>query len=164
MNKRQAMVLMAIVAVLASGFLAMPRRALASSQPVIETQPFQVTVENPCTGEEVTVTGEILVISHETADRTGGSHSQFVIAHRNVIGVGEAGTAYRLVGGLRSIGNFTAEGATEFTMTAVFNLVSQGGTDNFMLVQAFHMTISPTGEIMVTAGPFVQKCVGSKSS
>ena len=125
------------------------------------TEPFE-TVITACNGEDVFLSGELLLIFHTTFDAGGGIHSKFTLVPRHVRGVGSVtGTPYKAVGGDRSHFNVAADGAPlNFTNTDMFNLVSQGGTDNLQLKFTFHVTINANGVETVVVDHFSAKCVG----
>ena len=134
-------------------------QTFTSTERVIE--PFETTVL-ACNGEEVTVSGELLLIFHTTIDANGGMHSKFTLVPRHVRGVGtETGTAYKAVGGQRSHFNADADEAPlNETFTTMFNLVSQGGSDNLKFKGTFHITINAKGEVTAFVERFSEKCVG----
>src|SRR5688572_12479690 len=124
------------------------------------TEPFETFVI-ACNGEEVLLTGELLLIFHTTIDAKGGIHSKFTLVPRHVRGVGSAGTLYKVVGGSRSHFNADADFAPlNFTSTEMFNVVSQGGSDNLQLKFTFHVTINANGVETVVIDHFSAKCVG----
>jgi hypothetical protein len=124
------------------------------------TEPFETFVV-ACNGEEVFLSGELLLIFHTTIDDRGGIHDKFTLIPRHVRGVGSAGTLYKAVGGQRSHFNADADFAPlNFTDTSMFNLVSQGGSDNLQIKFTFHVTINANGVETVVVDHFSAKCVG----
>ena len=124
------------------------------------TEPFETFVV-ACNGEEVFLSGELLLIFHTTIDARGGIHEKFTLVPRHVRGVGSAGTPYKVVGGDRSHFNADADFAPlNITNTDMFNVVSQGGSDNLQLKFTFHVTINANGVETVVVDHFSAKCVG----
>lgn len=138
---------------------AVQAQAFTITERVIE--PFE-TVEIACNGEEVFLSGELLLIFHTTVDARGGIHEKFTLVPRQVRGVGlVTGIAYKAVGGGRSHFNADADFAPlNITDTSMFNLVSQGGSDNLQLKFTFHVTINANGVETVVVDHFSAKCVG----
>ena len=145
---------------LAAG-IASPTYAQASTTTDRVIEPFETTVL-ACNGEDVTVSGELLLISHTTIDAGGGIHSKFTLVPRHVRGVGSVtSTQYKAVGGQRSHFNEDADFAPlNETFTTMFNLVSQGGSDNLKFKGTFHITINAKGEVTAFVERFSEKCVG----
>ena len=127
-----------------------------------ETVPFDVVFFNECTGEEVHLTGELLIRVRTTIDATGGIHATFHLTPRHVRGVGvESGIAYKVVGGERDSFNAAADEAPlVYTATMMFNVVSQGGSDNLKVKYVFHVTINAQGEVTAEIDNFSFACVG----
>jgi hypothetical protein len=124
------------------------------------TEPFETFVV-ACNGEEVFLSGELFLVFHTTIDARGGIHEKFTLVPRHVRGVGSAGTLYKAVGGDRSHFNAAADGAPlNFTNTDMFNLVSQGGSDNLQVKFTFHVTVNANGVETVVVDHFSAKCVG----
>ena len=136
----------------------------AHAQAFTITQRFIEPFENiviACNGEEVFLSGEVLVVFHTTVDNRGGIHDKFTLVPRHVRGVGSAGTLYKAVGGQRSHFNADADFAPlNITETSTFNLVSQGGNDNLQIKVTFHVTVNSNGVETVIFQHFSAKCVG----
>ena len=121
--------------------LLMPTTASAVTDRVIV--PFRTT-EVSCEGETVRLSGELLLIFHFTEDSSGGFHGHFSLVPRHVRGVSESGIVYKAVGGLRAIFNLSGHGTFTDAFTTQFMLISQGGSDNLLVREVFHITITPT--------------------
>lgn len=145
---------------LAAG-IASPAYAQASTITERVIEPFE-TIAPACNGEDVFLSGELLLIFHTTIDAGGGIHSKFTLVPRHVRGVGsETGTIYKAVGGERSHFNVDADEAPlNETFTTMFNLVSQGGSDNLKSKGTFHITINANGEVTAFVDRFSERCVG----
>jgi hypothetical protein len=114
------------------------------------TIPFAFDDVNPCNGEPVTITGELHTTTRTTVDSNGAVHIAFNLVPSQVRGEGVSGTAYKAVGGEREHFNVTLDDApVTDTFTSVFNLISQGGTDNFIHKETFHVTVNANGEEIV---------------
>ena len=123
-------------------------------------EPFETFVV-ACNGEEVFLSGELLLIFHTTIDDRGGIHDKFTLVPRHVRGVGSAGTLYKVVGGQRSHFNADADFAPlNITETTMFNVVSHGGSDNLQIKVTFHVTVNANGVETVIFQHFSAKCVG----
>jgi len=112
-----------------------------------------------CDGELVIVTGEIFTVTHTTISEAGDIHFATTIVYRNVQGVGDAGTEYRLVGGERQAFSGTANNS-QVTVTSALslNLVSQSGTANLSLVFVSGLKINALGEVTTTFENASIKC------
>ena len=124
--------------------------------------PFDVVLFNECTGEAVDINGELEIRIRTTIDATGGIHGAFHLTPRHVRGVGvESGIAYHAVGGLHDSFNAAADFAPlVFTTTQMFNLVSQGGSDNLQAKFGLHVTVNAQGEVTAEISNFSLACVG----
>ena len=154
-------ILVFVIALALAAVTAFPAYAQAITITERVTEPFE-TIVTACNGEDVFLSGELLLIFHTTIDDRGGIHEKFTLVPRHVRGVGSiTGTEYKAVGGDRSHFNAdTDEAPLNFTNTDTFNLVSQGGTDNLQAKFTIHVTINATGEITVDIANFSEKCVG----
>lgn len=120
--------------------------ASAGEKPFMVTAPFEEVFPNPCTGETVVLTGKILVIFHQTEDGAGGFHETLMLVPRGITATGTSGTRYRAVGGHSDSFNTGPGRATTFTLTVMFSVVSEGGTDNFVGKATVHFTVNANGE------------------
>lgn len=153
-------ILALVIALILAAITALPTYAQATTFTDRVTEPFETFVI-ACNGEEVLLTGELLLISHTTIDAKGGFHSKFTLVPRDVRGVGSEGTLYKAVGGQRSHFNADADEAPlDETFTTMFNLVSQGGSENLQSKGTFHITINAKGEITAFVDSFSDRCVG----
>ena len=148
------------IALILSAFATFPTSAEAIKTTETSIEPYE-TAMTACNGEEVNLTGELLLIFHSTYDTSGQLHSDFTLVPRQVTGVGsESGTQYRAVGGAREQFNITtAEVAQHYTFTNMFNLVSQDGSENLLATLTFHVTYNANGEVTATADHGFASCV-----
>ena len=139
-----------------------PTQAAATTIRNRTTVPFDVVVDNPCTGEPVALSGAQRVIFHLVLDARGGVHAHFSLVPQQVRGVGlYSGTAYHAVGGGGN--NFTAaaDDAPLVTSTrSTANLVSQGDSDNLLLQSTTHLTITATGAVTAVVNNMRLSCTG----
>jgi hypothetical protein len=152
-----------VVALLLSAALA-PATAVsatATTEVVREIVPFVFNDVNPCNGEAVSITGELTLITRTTVDSNGTLHVAFTLVPSQVRGVGESGTGYKAVGGQREQFNVSLDEApVTDTFTDIFNLISEGGTDNFSARTTFHITVNANGEVTASVLNIVEECRG----
>jgi hypothetical protein len=117
------------------------------------TVPFSLDDFNPCTGEPVILSGELRIKTHTTIDSNGDIHATFSLVPQHVIGEGASGSTYRAVGGHREHINYGTGSPLTFTLTDTFNLISQGGGDNYTAFTLSHVTVNANG--VVTADTFL---------
>lgn len=126
--------------------------AQAGTYTEVDRAPITVTFPNPCTGEDVTVSGYFQVVFHITEDANGGIHVAVEGNASQVSGVGTSGTKYRATGGFWEEFNVPAGGAIDYTLVDVINLISQGSGDNFAFHVTLHFTVdangNPTAEVV----------------
>jgi hypothetical protein len=136
--------------------------ALAQANTVTFTEklPFNQILVNPCTGELVQFTGDILFLFHITEDANGGLHVQEHGSAAGITGTGESGTQYRLVGVTRDEFYFAPGEPREETFVNRFHVVSKGSSDNFLVDQTMHLTINANGEPTAEVIREDLQCVG----
>lgn len=159
-NTRKILAL--VISFALSAVVTFPSYAAAITVTDTVTEPYEATIE-ACNGEDVHLSGELLFISHITVDASGAIHSAFILVPQDVVGVGaETGVQYRAVGGDREqFYNLDADvGPITYTNTDMYNLVSQGGSDNLQVKYTFHATVNANGELTVEFDHFSAKCVG----
>ncbi|HEX5836769.1 MAG TPA: hypothetical protein VFY26_02980 [Anaerolineales bacterium] len=147
--------------------LAAGTTAPAYAQAVTITQRFVEPIDGAsaiaCNGEEVIVTGELHITFQTTVDAAGGIHERFTLVPHNVRGVGSVtGTQYKAVGG-NHWHVFTGDAdfaPFNFTQAEMFNLVSQGGSDNLQLKFTFHGTVNANGVETVFFDRASAQCLG----
>jgi hypothetical protein len=134
--------------------------AQANTVTFTEKQPFNQTIINPCTQEEVQLTGEFLFLFHVTEDPNGGLHVQQHGSAKGITGTGESGTQYRLVGVTREEFYFPPGETREATVVNRFHVVTPGPSDNFLFDQTIHVTFNANGEPTVVLIREDTKCAG----
>lgn len=126
-----------------------------------EIIPYDWTTTNPCTGEDIHISGNIHMINTKTIDASGGVH---MIMHQNdqdVSGVGlTSGDKYQVQGGEHI--EFISQDGTAGTYkgTVTMKLISKGSGDNFILHKVIHATIDADGIMTITFDKDITKCQG----
>jgi len=120
--------------------------------------PFVFDGVNPCNGEVVLLTGELKITTRTTVDAQGRTHVALTLVPSEVRGDGESGTEYRAVGGQREHVQVTESPFFVDSFTSVFNLVSQGSTDNFRQNIVFHVTVTADGTVRSEVERFSERC------
>jgi hypothetical protein len=146
-----------VVAALAPAFAAAQATTSTTNVIIDETIP----AENPCTGEVIVFTVRAHLLLHTTADANSGTH-HVVHAHgQRVFGVSDTGTRY--VGKIVATTSDQDNGSNPqnaFSDRFHFHVVSQGGSDNFVLEVRMHVTVTANGEVSATFNEFRAECRG----
>ena len=142
---------------------ALPLGAAAAEIPdrsrVIE--PFSAVFTNPC-GEDVLVTGELLLSFVGVEDARGGRHGTSLRLLRHVAAVGvKSGTPYRVVQ-LQHAGGSADVDLAPFGSTEVdsFLLVGRGGEANLRAHGTLHYQVDANGEVTAAVEFGRAECVG----
>jgi hypothetical protein len=122
--------------------------------------PFVFDGVNPCNEEAVLLTGELKVTIRTTVDGRDRTHVALTLVPSGVRGEGASGTEYRAVGAQREHVELTESPFFVDSFTSVFNLVSQGSTDNFRQNTVFHLTITADGTVRSDVERFSERCQG----
>jgi hypothetical protein len=155
--------LAALALVALAALLALPGGAGAAPATVSQSTPFDFTVYNECTGEDVRVTGTAVTVTKFTVLPTG----KIQILNMGAIIDGQAvgqttGTVYNPTGQPeRDIFNYdpnTDSGPFSFINRQLF--IAKGGTDDFHLVESFHVEKTPNGDFVVVRDRFSIDCRG----
>jgi hypothetical protein len=135
-----------------------------SAQATVEvqrfTEPFVFDDLHPCTGEPVTLSGELRITERMVTDSEGGIHLSFHLVPSQVRGTGASGE-FMAVGGSREQIN-ELSGGLPFadTFTTIFNLVSRGGGENFVAQTTLHVTVNENGDTTALVEIDRLRCVG----
>jgi hypothetical protein len=109
--------------------------------------PLDQIVDNPCTGEQLHLTGELHMLFRFTEDANGGIHLQTHFQAQGVSGTGlVSGEQYRGVGVTRSEEYLPPGEVREFTSVNRFYLISAGPSDNLQETATLHVTFNANGE------------------
>ena len=140
--------------------------AQATTDTFNEKVPLDQVVDNPCTGEQIRVTGALHILFHVTEDANGGLHVQHHAQPQGggLLGTGEeSGTQYRVVGVTRDE-TYVPPGAPgefrETTFVNRFHIVSSGPSDNSLLDATIHVTFNANGEPTAELVRLETKCAG----
>jgi hypothetical protein len=108
--------------------------------------PLEQTFFNPCTGEFVRLSGELLLVQRETDD----SVVRVVVSSR-AIGIGEdTGQRYIVKESLQQSIHFPSgsePGPFSHTVVSTMTVLSPGADPNFRTRLFFHITLSAAGEL-----------------
>src|SRR5262249_32646422 len=138
-------------------------RAQATTETQIFTEPVEFSFTNPCTGEEILLTGTAITQIQFTQDPNGVIHSHIHSNGLNVTGTGvTSGTKYVLQGTGTSTSTFSesVEGLITVTTAGRFQLTSRGAGDNFAFTFVLHQTFTPNGVLSVDFFLDTTECLG----
>jgi hypothetical protein len=122
---------------------------------------IDLVVDNPCTGEQILVTGELHMLFHVTEDANGGLHIQQHFQPQRALGTGlESRTQYRGVGVTQNQVYIAPEGLRETTFVNRFYFVSKGPSDNMLVTATTHVTFNANGEPTAELVRLDTKCAG----
>jgi hypothetical protein len=142
---------------IASVLLLVPTSASAAT--VQMRLPLNQTFFNPCTGDTITFTGTINLVTGVTADGSGGFHVLFADNVSDVTGIGvPSGIVYQGVGGDWFETNVKPPFPAEFTATDVINFLSAGAAPNFVANDTIHFTVNANGTITAQVVRFSLTC------
>jgi hypothetical protein len=133
------------------------------TQHLTNRTPFELTAVAQCTGEEVTLVGEVREALNLVVDETGEllHVSDHIVT--DAVGTGASTGAKYLFHDVSRIDfnepNLTAPQAT-FTTSQTRHTVSQGALDNRLLNFDFHITVTGQGVEKVTVDNFSLTCLG----
>ena len=147
--------LIAVFVVLFSGIFVSQALAVTTKEVV----PFQTELV-ACSGGTVTLSGDLMLLSHFNSDANGGFHDHLSVDWRNVKGLSATGVGYHAVSGLHENLNLNSSGTLSETFVDQMVLVSGGGGENLLVQSRFHVTITPNGEMTAFVSRFTERCVG----
>jgi hypothetical protein len=135
--------------------------AQATTDTFNETVPLDLTVDNPCTGEPLQLTGELHILFHVTEDANGGFHVQTQFQPQGASGTGlVSGEQYRGVGVTRDEAYFPPGELRETTFIDRFYMISTGPSDNMLATTTIHVTFNANGEPTAELFRLELKCAG----
>jgi len=137
--------------------------AMGATVTIVETtEHFVDTVSNPCTGELVTIEGDVTFRSRVTETDNGrflsGGHT-----FGTLLGTGlTSGTTYRQIDSRQITTNLMldADGSLTGTGAWAFLFLSSGGGGNLLLIAHEHVTLTPDGAFEVRHSWSTTRCVG----
>jgi hypothetical protein len=119
-----------------------------TSNTIIPIPPTAV-LPDPCTGEDVHVTGTIHLVTVVTVDASGSTHTEMHFNVQGVSGVGlTSGTRYRGIHTETHSSNTAGPAPSEFTTRINIMLISEGGSSNLTIRDALlHVTVNANGTV-----------------
>jgi hypothetical protein len=129
----------------------------ASAATTREIIPFEDTITD-C-GNTVHISGEVLAIYTVNQTPSGGF---LIAAHfqpRRITGTDELGRLYIGTGLTRDITVVTPAGGATFTFVNRFHIVGTMGAPTLFISDTFHVTVSPSGEVVTVVDRSSVECV-----
>jgi hypothetical protein len=116
------------------------------------TVPVDAIIPNPCTGEEIHLTGSARVVATVTEDAGGGTHIKMHFNSQGVNGVGlTSGIKYRGVHQENSRSSTRGAAPTVTTERVNIKVVAQGAHSNWIIFSALlHTTVNANGTVTVS--------------
>jgi hypothetical protein len=142
-----------VVSVVAALAIASPAFAVTTR----ETFPFEATITD-C-GNVVQLSGEVLAIFTTTQTPSGGFVFAGHFQPRRITGTDELGRLYIGTGLTRDITVLTPAGGQTFTTVNRFHIVGTMGAPTFYVKATFHITVTPSGEVVAVVDNFSTECV-----
>jgi hypothetical protein len=134
--------------------------AAATTTTINEVVPFSTVFDNPCTGEPVTLTGNLHVLIHITDNGAGGFVAKEHFQPQGVTGVGATGTEYQGTGVTQD--ETASNPGPQFEMTFInnFRIISHGPSPNFAAHDTVHVTFNNNGDLTATVVNSSVECQG----
>jgi hypothetical protein len=129
----------------------------ASAVTTRETFPFDATITD-C-GNTIQVSGEVLAIFTVTEAPSGGFLFAAHFQPQRVTGTDELGRLYIGTGLTRDLSVFTPPGGETFTFVNRFHIVGTMGAPTLAVSETFHITVTPSGEVVAVVDRFSVECV-----
>jgi hypothetical protein len=143
--------------------LALPGRAGAAPVTVSLSTPFDFTVYNECTGEEVRAYGTAVTVDKFSVSDNGKLQIISIGAVKDGQAVGlTSGTIYNPTG-QPSVFVFNYDISSDSGPLSFHNrqlFIAQGGTDDFQLIESFHAEKTPNGDFVVVQDRLSISCQG----
>ena len=146
-----------LVALVVPVFVALVVASPAFAETTREIIPFETTITD-C-GNTIQLSGEVLAIFTVTETPSGGS---VVAAHfqpQRITGTDELGRRYIGTGLTREITVLTPAGGETFTFVNRFHIVGTMGAPTFFDNATFHITVTPSGEVVAEVDNSSVECV-----
>ncbi len=116
--------------------------------------PQDFTLNNPCFGEPVHITGEV----HEVIQYQETGNGLLTMVHHNPAGVSGLG----LISGAIYHGTGAGQGVTfgdeDFTFVLRFDIIGEGSAANFKLDLTIHMTTNASGDVTADVSNVSMTC------
>jgi hypothetical protein len=127
---------------------------------VNDVVPFFAVFPDPCTGELVTLTGNLHVLVHVTENAGGGTEMKAHFQPQGITGVGESGTMYQGTGVTQTMTENSAGPQVSSTLINNFRIISHGPSDNFTVHLTVHVTVNGNGELTAEVVDTRTECAG----
>lgn len=111
-----------------------------------------------CTGEVVSLAGNLTSVQHSVFKPDGGSLTTLIIRWHSLTGTGSLGTEYIVNGGVSLVVEDLGPGQT-FTTVAVERLITPGNAGNNVVTLVFHVTMLADGTITADISDLSIECV-----
>jgi hypothetical protein len=144
-QKRQKIKFGASILVTAVMTMALILPAAQAAVVTNEDVPISVDIINPCTGETITLSGNLHLSFSVTNNGAGGFHLSEHQNFQGISGIDSSGVKYQATGVFNS--EFNVQAGEEYTSASSYNLISQGAGDNVMGHTNFHYTVNPDGTV-----------------
>jgi hypothetical protein len=135
----------------------LPPRLLLHPPPSPQTIPFEATITD-C-GNTIQISGEVLATYTTTETPSGGFLLAAHFQPQRVTGTDELGRLYIATGLTRDITVETPPGGETSTFVNRFHIVGTMGAPTFYDSATFHVTVSPSGEVVTVVDNSSVECV-----
>ena len=138
------------------GALAVPVGAQAAT--TVETQAFDQTFAL-CNGDDIHVSGTLLVVMSETTTPSGGEVLAFHFQPQGVTGVDlETGAVFHATGLTRDLIVNSPRGGSTETFVNRFHIQATRGNESYIISEVFHVTVTADGTVRVLFDNFSSTC------
>ena len=163
MTRQAWMIRVVVVAVLAALFAAVtaPRGSADAVVTTINaTVPFSAVFDDPCTGEPVTLTGNLHVLIHITQNAAGGFEAKEHFQPQGIAGVGASGTEYQGTGVTQDATEDSPGPQFDSTFINNFRIISHGTSSNYTAHDTVHVTFNANGDLTAVVANDSVECQG----
>jgi hypothetical protein len=129
----------------------------ASAVTTRETIPFETTITD-C-GNTIQLSGEVLAIFTVTETPSGGFLLAAHFQPQRITGTDELGRLYIGTGLTRDLTVLTPPGGETSTFVNRFHIVGTMGAPTLAVSETFHITVTPSGEVVAFIDQFSAECV-----
>jgi hypothetical protein len=129
----------------------------AQAATTIQKDIFFETTISGC-GEPITVSGTLVGIFTEQPLAKGGFLVTYHFQPQGVTGTSSSGVVYHATGLTRETTVFVPTGGLVDTFVNRFHIVGTTGAPTYYVKETAHLTVSPTGEIIVFIDNFSEEC------
>src|SRR5438132_8728108 len=146
-NRTLGLAGVAVLAALTAAALTASAFGNATTTTINTVVPFSSVFPNPCTREDVTLTGNLHVLIHITENAAGGFEAKEHFQPQGITGIGASGTEYQGTGVTQDETSTNSEGQFESTFINNFRIISHGSSANFTVHDTVHVTFNANGEL-----------------